>query len=334
MTATALDGNSNLRRLKWWLERDNEGHRTYHVVWGVSCATSDGPQAIMNATGLPAIGATWAYGGDSDPYAYCWPSLSVQHAPGYTIGEPAEYWHVEQLFTTKPLKRCQTESIEDPLLEPQKVSGSFTQYSREITRDRYDRLLRTSSHQPLQGPEMEFDDGTPNVHIEQNVANLGLSTFSYMYNKVNSHTMWGLQPRCVKLSSVSWERLVYGVCGFYFKRSFDFDIDPKTFDRDVADYSNICIDGDWDRDVDPAVWRKKPGVNEKNPQHFRRYKDFWDENCRVLLDGHGAPLGAYSSTGTGTSPLTDDDDVVYIHVEYYQEAYFWTLGIPTDLEAA
>lgn len=333
MTATALDGNSNLMRKKWWLERDKDGHRSYHVVWQVMCATTDGPQAIMNATGLPAIGATWAYGGDSDSYAYCWPTLRVQHAPGYAEGEPAELWHVEQVFTTKPLNRCQTDSIEDPLLEPYKVSGSFRQYSREITRDRYDRLLKTSSHQPLQGPDVEFDDGNPTVRIQQNVANLGLSTFSNLYNCVNGHSMWGLPARCVKLSNVSWERLLYGTCSYYFKRVFDFEVNYFTFDRWTPDYSNICIRGGWDRTVKPYVWREAPGVDFNNPQDFMRYKDWNDENCRVLLDGQGKPLSAALTTGTGTSTATGDDDVVYIHVQYYQERNMWILDLPTDLEA-
>jgi len=323
MSATALDGDSNLRRVAWRLERNREGHRTYHVTWCVSADVSDGPSVIMSATGLPAIGSTWNYGG-ADSFAYCLPTMNVTHAPGVPPGHPARLWHVEQTFSTIPMKRCQDESIEDPLLEPQDVSGSFVKYTQEITTDRYGTLLKTSSHQPLQGPDVEFPAGNPTVRVSQNVAALGLSTFASMYLTVNDDTLWGLATRTILLSNVSWQRLIYGTCDYYYKRTFDFDIDYGTWDRQTPDYSNMCIKGDWNRKVDPPVWTEASGVDEDNPQDFMRFKDVNGENCRVLLNGYGRPLSG-SGTGTGTG-----DDIVYIDIEHFDESNFLTLGIPTS----
>jgi hypothetical protein len=253
--------------------------------------------------------------------------MQVKHAPGVKIGEPTRIWHVGQTFSTKPLERCQDTSIEDPLSEPQKLSGSFVSFTRQVSRDRYGNPLETSSHQPLQGSEVEFDDGTPTVTVQQNVATLGLYTFSSMYHKVNDSLMWGLPPRCVKLSAISWERLMYGTCTYYYSRTFDFDVNYNTFDREAADYSSFCIRGDWDRTVDPPVWKEEIGMDENNPQHFMRFKDVNGENSRVYLH-RGRPI---SGVGTGTGTGTGSQEIVYIDIEYYDEANLLLLGVPSTL---
>ena len=79
-----------------------------------------------------------------------------------------------------------------------------------------------------------------------------------------------------------------------------------------------------------------------NPAHFDRYKDRNGENARVLLNGYGLPaetavltgtgtgtvVGTGSGTGTGTGKFSREAAEVLL--DYYEEANFLLLGIPTS----
>ncbi len=263
-------------RLKWDLDRDQEGHRTYTLVTRViTDDLSDGPESIYNgASGLPSIGDSWAQGNDSDVWARCTPYLRVTPVRQKT---PCQVWDVENKFTTRPLNRCQDDSIEDPLLEPQKVSGSFVKYLKELSKDRHDKLILSSSHERVTG--LSIDDNRPQVVIEQNVASLDLPTFSAMIDHLNDATLWGLGPRKIKLSDAPWERKLYGTCTYYYTRIFTFDIKFEGWDfSDVADAGF--------REFDTEI----PNGDRDNPEHFKMIKDERGENVatRVMLDGNGS----------------------------------------------
>ena len=132
---------------------------------------------------------------------------------------------------------------------------------------------------------------------------LPLETFTDMINTVNDATLWGLPKRTVKLSNVSWSRVLYGTCAFYFTVTYDFDIDFETFDRTIIDEGTRVLTKGGDKD---------------NKNDFEVYKDVNGENTRVFLDGAGSALG-------------DGADPVEIEIEYYKESNFLTLGIPSTL---
>lgn len=323
MAATLLG-----KQIAWSMTRDKDGHRDYTIVHLVEADVADGPQVVMGCAGLPAIGAAWAFDNDSDTAALCWPTMKVRHHDSKK-GEKHKHWEVEQLFTTKPLDRCQTTSIENPLNEPQKVGGSFVKYTKEVTTDRWGDAIKSSSHEMFRGPQVEFDHNRPTVWVEQNVASLGLSTFAAMVDTVNDASLWGLSARCIKLSNVSWERLLYGVCTYYYKRRFEFDVDFDTFDRCITDEGTKVLRGHWTNCDTNPTWVVETGMDKDDPRHFMRFKDCNDENARVLLNGSGEPLGVLG-TGTGTGTGTSDINPTCIDVEYYDESNFLSLNIPAS----
>lgn len=333
MTALVLeDPNLTNRRgiLDWSLDRDEDGHRTYTVKHLVGTTDySDGPQTVLVASGLPNIGAFWDYGNDLDGWAFCTPQRKVQKFRGIKEGHKHAFWEVTSYFTTKrDSKRCQDESIEDPLLEPDRISGSFVKYTKEVMKDKDGNRIKTSSHELIRGPQVEFDHNRPTVTIEQNVADLGLETFSQMIDTVNDATLWGLGSRKIKLSNVSWSRQVYGTCDYYYTRSFEFDVDYNGFDREVLDEGTKVLNGHWTTDQTgtgtglASTWVLDDidgaAPNPDNPQHFIRYKDRNGENTRVVLDGNGQPLDGA-------------DAPVYFTIRYYSESNFLSLGIPLTL---
>lgn len=325
------------KQVTWDATRNAEGHRTFKIIHLVKAAILDGPQVVMVAAGLPVTGSIWNFDNDLDPWAFCLPTISVKiHSE--KKGSPNRFWEVENTFSTKPTTRCQDESIEDPLLEPMKVGGSFVKYTQEITKQRANHSdpdlrnqpIKSSSHEMIRGPQVEFDFNRAVVQIGQNVTNLGLEEFAEMIDTLNDDTLWGLAARKVKLSNITWSRKVQGLCDFYYTRNFDFDIDFKTFDRTVRDEGTKALNGHWpEGDCVDGGWVLEDVCGEApdkdNPAHFSRYKDRHGENARVILDGDGEPATSFEADGTGEGVAAE------IEVEHYEESNFLLLGIPTSL---
>jgi hypothetical protein len=308
----------------WEGSRDETGHRTFKVTHLVESELRDGPYTIMCTPGLPLVGSPWFFGNDADISAWCRADMTVKYH-GVKEGHPGRFWKVDQTFSTKPGQRCQDQTIEDPLREPPKLSGSFVKYTLEATHDRYGRALKTSSHEPLRGPQVEFDDGRATVKIEQNIRGLGLATITRMYNTVNGYGMWGLAKRCVKLSEFTWERNVRGTCGFYFTRVLGFDIYFNTFDRWVVDEGNMALHGE-NKGNSWFVTNLPDGStpNPANPFHFVHYKDANGDNAKCLLDGQGRPLNRVLLQSGQVGPVTQK-------IEKYNESNLLLLGIPSQL---
>lgn len=295
MTATFLG------RIGWSMDRSEEGHRDYRLLSRVGTTDpEDGPAIVFGCAGLPAVGDAWAEGNDSDPWAFCWPTMKI--SPLFE-GEKQQVWQVENLFTTRPFRRCQDTPVEDPLLEPAKIGGSFQKYTQEAKQDRHGNPVLSSSHEPLRGVEQDFN--RPSVQISVNTSALELDVFSAMVDHVNDADLWGLPPRCIKLSDVSWERVYYGVCYPYYRRTMSFDVNFNTFDPKIPDFGSKWL---------------KPGGDPSNPYDFIVFKDDQDENTHIPLDGAGLPVGYY---GAGDQHI--------FNFELYPEANFLLLGIPTDL---
>lgn len=232
-------------RRTWGGKKDDDGHREFNIEHHVyTDDPQDGPAIAMNCPGLPLPGAIWNFGNDIYIWAFCYPSMECNIFQEEE-GSPNKDWLIKQKFSTKPLRRCQDTEIEDPLLEPQGISGGFIKYTKEATRDRFGRLIRSSSHEVIRGPGVEFERNRPTVVIEQNVLFLGLEDFSQQIDHVNDSLLWGCPPRCVKLSDISWKRKLYGVCNYYYTRVFTFDVDFETFDRDVPDEGTKVLNGHW-----------------------------------------------------------------------------------------
>lgn len=290
---------------EWGMTRDDDGHRMLWVTHLVETDdVRDGPFVVFNTPGLPLTGSVWGHGNDLDFWAKCTPKLEVKRYKAKP-GDPSKEWTVKNFYSTKPLRRCQDESIEDPLLEPQRVSGSFTKRTELISQDKDGNAIRSSSHERLLGPNMEFDKNRPTVSVSQNVTALGLDTFAAMVDTLNDAPLWGLAVRSVKLSDVSWERLIYGTCDYYYRRTFEFDIDFSTFDRTVYDEGTLKL---------------KDGGDKNDPRDFEL----------ILDEKKGNPVGKRFLDGNGALAASEAAAVTIL-VQYYTESNFLILGIPTTL---
>ena len=212
----------NLGLIEVELEQEEEsGHRTYSATYKVAHDEDDGPYTILSATGLPAIGDYWVHdrGTETDTYARRNPYAKIK---AVVTGEKTDISHVEIKFSTKPFKRCQDVQIGNPLLEPAKVSGTFSEQTQKAIFDRHWNAIRSSAMTPYD--DIEAESSYPTVEISVNVASSPVALITSKLHRLNDSTLWGLPAGCVKFSSASWERLYYGVCSYYYNLKMGFKV--------------------------------------------------------------------------------------------------------------
>lgn len=323
-------------QLSWSMSRDAEGHRTYKVTHRVytDAPGRDGPAQILQTPGLPQEGDEWQFDNDVDIWAWCRPDADVEAE----IKEaPSPYWRVTQTFSTKPpspeKRRCQDNKIEDPLLEPQKISGSFEKDKIEGVSDVYGNPIVSSSHEPFRGPQNEWDRLKPKVCIEQNVADLQLDVVTALLahgGSTNDAPLWGLATGTIRLASFEWERKFYGRCYVYYTRKFEFEIDFEGWARDILDEGTKALNGRWDDATGNWTLVNIGGgaPNPHDPRHFCRFTDRAGNPMRVVLNGSGLPADVQIGTGSGIA----SGGPGFIHVEYYPPGNLLSLGIPLILQ--
>lgn len=280
----------------WSSTRDGEGNREYRIVFRVeSDDPLDGPAVVRQTPGLFITGSSWAWDNDSDPWAFCLPIDSIKQ-----VEEGELVWDVEQVFSSKPLppgqQRCNDQQIEDPLMEPPKISGGSTKYSEEAPYDRFGQPICSSSWEPIRGQVNEWDANRSSIRIEVNVMSFAQVMIALsMRDCVNMFPIWGYAARCVKLSNVNWERKYYGLCYAYYTVVMDFDTNSLTFDRDIMDEGHKCLKGHWDGatgqfyldDIGEGANRRSP--HPQNPSDFIRIPDREGNPTRMVLNGYGLP---------------------------------------------
>jgi hypothetical protein len=248
MTTRLLPGHRT-----WSLRREPNWHRTYQVVHRVACDPGDGPYAVLATFGLPRPGDHFAIGNDVDLWAWCHADADIK--PVLTEGEVDLYYDVEQTFSTHPPER--PGGGNDPLLQPPKISGSFTRTSEEATTDRFGRLITTSSWEQIRGPQVQFDSGNLTVSIEQNLAMIDLVALAAAYEAVNAVPMWGMPPRTIKLTNAHWTENPYTVpenyplfglparSSVYYTRTVEFEVNALGWDRNILDEGTKVLHGRW-----------------------------------------------------------------------------------------
>lgn len=345
------------------LVRDKDAHREIWVTHLVLAEKDpntnlaiDGPVNVLNTFGLPQYGDFWNFLlNDVDLWMTCkWDARVSIHEE--REGDVAIVYRVEQLFSTKDdSEKCQDQQFEDPLLEPDRISGSFVKYTEEATHGEEvqyfvdDNLYRTvtgpdapfltSALEQLRGPQVEFDSNRLNIRIEQTRALLEIGLLANSVDTLNNDVFWGFPARYVKLSNVSWVRKFRGTCSDpYFVRNLEFDIKFDSFDRLVADEGTRARLGRWEMDRNSPHYGKYLLLTDPIPTNdeetseidFAVFKDPSGNVGRVVLTGQGTPTGVkILTTPTSTFPTTtiDEKDPGSILLKKYIETDFLLLGV-------
>lgn len=304
-----------LGRTHWGGGRNVDGHREWDITHLVGTTNSnDGPSSVMVTPGLPTIGSAWIVGNDFDTWAFCTPEMTIRTFQ--TQNDAGFYWSVQQRFTTEPQNRCQDTTIEDPLSEPHEISGSFVKYSKEATEDKDGKKIENSAFERMTGRILEVDDNRPTVSISKNFLTLPLTLFTDYIDTVNDEELWGLGPRKVKLSAITWRRQLYGVCSFYYTINYDFDINFNTHDRMIQEDGTLVLG---------------KGGDATDPDDYIKYKNKKDEEIRVTYLKYDPEDEDDEKEKRGRLWDKVEDNQHIQTVKLYQENNFLLLGIPTSL---
>lgn len=291
----------------WKMTRDESGYRDYEIKHLIKCSVDDGPANALQCPGLPLPGSLWEFKDDLDVWAWCKLDMDVEPR---TMGDKGEFFVVTNHFTTKGTsKKCCIEPVDDPLLEPIKISGNAVKFTKEGVYDRFGARILNSAFEQLRGPQNEWDDNRHVVKIEQNVADLEFDYCNSLVNTVNDDVLWGLSARKIKLTSFSWDKKFRGDCDPYYVRTFEFEINFDGWDRCLVDEGTKVLNGYWfhdgnyyrlaygsddnstlNPDYDGNLDTGNPvDPDPNNPSHFIRFQDRNGNQARVILDGHGLP---------------------------------------------
>lgn len=301
--------------------RDEDGHRNYTVNWLVHTDNSaKGPGYILANWPLAAPGAPYLLSAvERDLWAFCTPELNISAHPDVTDGDPIQDWIVTQSFTTKPTWRCNTNPIENPLMEPWDVNISYRHEQKEAT-EYWEKTgdppvytkkkpLTMWNGERIKGSVVEIKVSHLSIELTKNYANIDVPLISGLLNKVNDKEMWGVGPREVLFADVRGERLAYGNCGFYWRMTFVFDINEDGFDPTVPWWgSKVRKPGFTWPDLDPDNFEVPKNKKTNEPLGI----------CMLNFLGGLAPTEAAQ------------------HKEkyaLYAQGNLLLLGIPTDLVA-
>lgn len=304
------------------MTRDEEGFRTYQLTHHVIGDAGQYAASALLCPGLPRPGERWFVGFDVDIWVWCRADAQVTLL---NPREPIPHFTVQQTFSNKPPERgkhpqarlCQDQQIEDPLLEPDKIGGSFVTAKIQGVRDRFGQLICNSAWQMITGPENEWDDDRPQITISQNRADLQWALLCSMRDHVNDQPLWGMPARSILFKPGTFERKPYGSCQMYYTRTLNFHVNVvplkdaqgnvvtspafpngipiSGWDKDFQDEGDAVLLGDWVANLDPnfigtpAAYLPRRGADPNNPAHFKRYLDFNGNPTRVVLNGAGAP---------------------------------------------
>lgn len=324
----------------WSGGRNKNGWSTYNAQFLVlTTDTHDGPDTVLLATGLPAPGDPWQFGNDDRPDVVCLPQRSCkvlrarEHDPGHV-------WTVD------------TEWSNDAAYNGPIISINGQKYTKEVFRDRFGRILCSTSFELFRGPQAEFDFNRIAVEIEYpKKLTLDLPLWTVLANSgaLNSGVMWGLPARCVKMEPYSvqekWDEEFGKYYGVTFRFTtyviYDKDGNPTSgFDREVLNEGTKAL-GTWrypTSNIIDAEWDNLGG-NSDNPQHYYRYYTKDGNIARVILltEDTEADEGSSAYAGQkkgepwdGVHPPADSPPS--IHFEHYPEAdLVGLLDIPDPL---
>lgn len=330
-----IDNGSVLGRPESWrMKSDRDGFRDYDVVYIVRVDPAiHGPYAAWTCPGLPNAGDVWDEISLIDEWAFFTQEGGVEP---YGPGHNNEFFKVTLVASTRPTKDCASDTGGDPLTIPNRVSVRFITYQKEATEDRLGDPIDNSAFELFRGPQNEWDAHRLQVVIEQNVSSLEVDLIDSLMNHLNDEPLWGFPARTVKLSGAEVDPQYRANCEQYYKRRLTFDV-AFDFDRDLLDEGTKVLRGKWDTNRLSSTYgawvvaEDEDGpyglVDPTNPRNYIRYKDWNQENTRVVLNGHGLPVDTSNAT-----PGTADDTAGRIHVEYYSQGNLNALGVPLDLE--
>jgi len=206
--------------------------KEYTVIYKVHTDDKqDGPAIVRTAFGIPAIGAIYVAGNDSDNSAVVVEKVATQLA--------VDEWEVAVKYSTDTGQDEPT-AIDNPLLEPPDITFGFEERRIAIPGIFNDPIGPPSDggweaglyapNGELFDPQPEADYADPVMHVRKNVQTINRYALMILANCVNSDNFDGATPRQYRLKPVTAVRKFNPNVQFYFELSYSLVFRFETWD--------------------------------------------------------------------------------------------------------
>lgn len=233
---------------------------------------NDGPQTVLAASGVPAMGDTYAFGNDSDTEATC---IDVE----VEATESPMVWMVTATYDTS---RVFDLGILSPLNLPPEVSWTFSKYDWPLQRDG-DGVPMVNSSSERFDPPLTVQQSRPVLTVRRNEASFSPALAALYIDSLNSDTFAGLPPLCAKINNIAEQRAIdMGLT--YYQVTYEVEFKYDTWAMFVLDQ----------------------GFRDFSGKLFRDPIDGSPLANATLLNGAGAALAKATSTLQHAMAITDN----------------------------
>jgi hypothetical protein len=208
---------------------DKKFNRTYTAKYQVIASLTEGPNAVLDAQGIPTYGTSFEWYDDIDEWSFC-DSASADPAEDilFDFGsgeEAARKWIVTITWSTVSSERSKENPRNSPLDDPPVLGGSFLGETESVFRDKDENPIANTAAEPYEQLPTVLSN-TDTLTISYNTSEIDLAQRALLIGKVNSGSLWGLNVRQVKLVRWNWKPLYAGTLS-YIKHDFEFHISRK-----------------------------------------------------------------------------------------------------------
>ncbi len=186
-----------------------------------------------------------------------------------------------------------TQFPENPLNHPVKISWGENRFEQTCFEDRNGDPVVNSAGDYFD-PPISIDDSRPTLRIVRNERSYSPTYALSWKDTINTDTFYGFPPGTVKMSTPLGDLEYNPVCGFYYVITYQFEINPDGWKKQILDQGM--------RQIDSGV--KQKILDDKGEEI----------NSPALLDGAGTRLP------TGGTPVA-------LTFEVYAEADYSLLGL-------
>ena len=273
---------------------ERRGKKTFVVPYNVTTDdTSDGPDTVCSAAGLPDILDSYAVGNDSVAGALL-SSKSARRASS----KDRKQWVVTCNYST--LEGDDDSEAENPLDRPLDISWGSNSYTEPVDKDINGDPIDSSAGEPFD-PSVERENSRPVLTVVKNQASFTASTKLDYENRINADTFYGAEPGWAKMADIQAQK-AYENGVSYWRVTYQIEFKPGGWTKEVLDqgFYKLTTTGE--------------GESATTQKELIKDKDNLPLNQPALLDGSGGELAANA-------------DPVFLDFEVYETAVFGQLGI-------
>ncbi len=240
------------------LEHTNRRYK--RTLIAVSNDPNDGPETVLNYSGCPTIGSTYALGNDADAIAMC---IDVKADP---MHDYPLTWKIEATYDSS---RIVDLSLSNPLNLPPEITWNFVEREWPLQRDALGVPTCNSAGERID-PPLTIELTNPVLTVSRNEANFSAIN-AFNYNKaLNSDNFAFASPLQARINHITGQ-LMCDIGIAYWKVSYEIEFQARTFALLILDMGFRDIEGNLFLDRNGKTLANATLMNGNGYRHAQTY---------------------------------------------------------------